>query len=1029
MMTRKLHHLIPAALIAVCLISLKPAARADSGYWAVNGGGNWSATTSWLNGIVADGATNTAYFTNTLSQARYLTLDTSRTLGCLTFGRPSGYIGFNWAFNNSSTLLTLDNGANSPVITCWPLLAAGNSAMGFSQRLSGTNGFTKMGTGTLWLQANNLGISGNLIIAQGRVFTYSTPLALGYMSVIVSNGCYLDLYVGGTYSYNNITLNGLAQVQDGQSRAALYADVTTSVILDSSDTITLNATSDIGVYTTGTLTIGGTITGPGGLVKNGAGTNPQGLLVLGAGAVANYAGPTLVTNGQFAVDTTLVNSVVTNYSGSFLEGIGFIAQSATLLTNATLKPNRTNQIGTLSVSNLTCNTGSKLSFLLNPSDLTEGSYVNDELLVTNLVLNGPTTNLVAFQNTSSPAVGRHVIVEYITASGLTNLTLTPAFATQAYHPGLDISVPGQVALVISNSAIIDVTWVGGNANNLWDLVTTTNWTDGVNPAVFNNGQTVHFTDSGNNATPVLLKSTLQPTLISVESTIDYTFASNGILSGAASLQKIAGSSGVLTLASGTNNYTGGTTISAGTLRLGTNNPIPSGSNYGDFTLSGSTLDMNGFSAAVNDLTTSGTVDNTSTQACTLTIKDVGPDSTGGFIFTGAVGNSGGGPLTLIKSGPSMRQWPTSASASAFTGGFVANDGRCLVQKLGVFGTGPVTVSNGATIMLYGSSIAAAGPVTNDFYLYSAAVIHYAQYNDTVCSSGGATNRLSGTIHLMSTATLGAPGNTAGPIIGELDVFGQITGPGALQKGWPAMANDLGVLALTNAANDFAGGVSLYCGTLRLGASEVIPDGAGKGDVSIINPTNDVSTPQTTLDLSGHIETVNGLLGNGAVTNSAATASSLIVGNNNANGAFLGSIGGAVALQKVGTGTLLLDGTNTYTGGTTVSAGTLGGSGVLASAVSILSAATLAPGDATVGSFNVLSAPTASNPTNLMFSVSGGALQLSWPADHLGWYAQSNAVGVVHSSSWFDIPGSQQETSLSIPINSALPQVYYRLRHP
>ena len=85
--------------------------------------------------------------------------------------------------------------------------------------------------------------------------------------------------------------------------------------------------------------------------------------------------------------------------------------------------------------------------------------------------------------------------------------------------------------------------------------------------------------------------------------------------------------------------------------------------------------------------------------------------------------------------------------------------------------------------------------------------------------------------------------------------------------------------------------------------------------------------------------------------------------------------------------------------------------------------------ATDGSIKVLSAPTASNPTNLMWSVSSGALQLSWPADPLGGYAQSNAVGVVHSSSWFDIPGSQQETSLSIPINSALPQVYYRMRHP
>ena len=1112
----KHHHLIPAALIAVSLMSLNPAARADSGYWAVDGGGNWSTTASWLNGIVADGATNTAYFTNNVTANRTVTLDTARTIGNLTIGRSGGYIGNNLAIGGSQ-YLTLDNSGNPPVITCFPLKSAGNSAVNFSPRLLGTSGLTKMGTGTLWLQGNSF-ISGNLIIAQGRVFTYLTPYALGYMNVIISNGCYLSFYVGGTYSGNNFTLNGIGQTQDAQVKSALYADNYNTVTLDSSDTITLNATSDIGTSAASggqgaIVTINGTITGPGGLVKNGA-AYPQGLLVLGNGSVADYAGPTLVSNGTFAVDTTLVNSAVTNYSGTYLAGIGFIANSATLLTNATLKPNRTNQIGTLSISNLTCATGSKLSFLLNPSDLTEGSYVNDELLVTNLVLTGGTTNLVAFQNTSSPAVGRHVIVEYITASGLTNLTLTPAFAAQAYHPGLDISVPGQVAVVISNSAITDVTWVGGNANNLWDLVSTTNWNDGVNPAVFNNGQTVHFTDTGNNASPVLLKGTLQPALVSVESSINYTFAGSGRLSGSGGFQKITGS-GLLTLANATNNYTGPTMISTGTLQLGTNNIIPSGTGYGDFTLAGGTLDMNGFSQSVNDLTalTSGAVDNTSTNPCILTINDQGPDSTGGYIFHGQIMNSGGGPLTVVKTGSSMIQWSPGAGPFTYTGGTILNAGRALVLANNVFGYGDVTISNGAVVNLWGPNVTA--PVTNNFWLYSVGTTWFNQLLNTITCGNVGTTVLSGTIHLMNTATLGASG-AAGAV---LDVSGQITGPGALQMNYPSSSGYLSILQLSNSSNNFTGGLQLYGGWLQCLANGVIPNGSGYGNVSIINPTNAAPlTPLTLLDLSGNSEEINGLSGNGVVTNSSPTPASLTVGNNNANGAFSGSIVGAVALQKVGTGTLLLDGTNTYTGGTTVSAGTLSGSGMLASAVSIQSAATLAPGDAaagiltvnggltingnllfkldksspltndlvvvtgslssagtgtltvtnlgpalfagdrfvlfsqplvnggalsisgpvgvtftnllaTDGSIKVLSAPTASNPTNLMFSVSGGALQLSWPADHLGWYAQSNAVGVVHSSSWFDIPGSQQETSLNIPINSALPQVYYRLRHP
>ena len=73
--------------------------------------------------------------------------------------------------------------------------------------------------------------------------------------------------------------------------------------------------------------------------------------------------------------------------------------------------------------------------------------------------------------------------------------------------------------------------------------------------------------------------------------------------------------------------------------------------------------------------------------------------------------------------------------------------------------------------------------------------------------------------------------------------------------------------------------------------------------------------------------------------------------------------------------------------------------------------------------------TVTTPTNISFSFSDGTLALSWPASHLGWYAQSNSVSIVDSNAWQDIPGSQSVTSLVIPVEPTTPKVFYRLRNP
>ena len=158
--------------------------------------------------------------------------------------------------------------------------------------------------------------------------------------------------------------------------------------------------------------------------------------------------------------------------------------------------------------------------------------------------------------------------------------------------------------------------------------------------------------------------------------------------------------------------------------------------------------------------------------------------------------------------------------------------------------------------------------------------------------------------------------------------------------------------------------TISAGTLQLGAANVIPNGAGKGDVTVTG----------TLDLNAFSDTVNGLNGAGTVDNSAAGTPTLTIGNNNVASTFSGVIkntAGSLAITKIGTGTLTLSGANTYSGPTTLSAGTLlitntcagpgtitcnggtlGGTGTVAGVVKVNSGATISPGVGGIATFTI-----------------------------------------------------------------------------
>jgi autotransporter-associated beta strand protein len=116
----------------------------------------------------------------------------------------------------------------------------------------------------------------------------------------------------------------------------------------------------------------------------------------------------------------------------------------------------------------------------------------------------------------------------------------------------------------SVSAATNLTWRGDGVANNWDIQTTFDWLNSGSSSAFYQGDNVTFDDTGSNSPAINLNGVLQPGNVTVNAAQSYVFGGAGQLGGGMSLTK--GGSGTLTLNTA-NTFTGGTTISNGTLQL------------------------------------------------------------------------------------------------------------------------------------------------------------------------------------------------------------------------------------------------------------------------------------------------------------------------------------------------------------------------------------------------------------------------------------------------------------------------------
>jgi autotransporter-associated beta strand protein len=159
---------------------------------------------------------------------------------------------------------------------------------------------------------------------------------------------------------------------------------------------------------------------------------------------------------------------------------------------------------------------------------------------------------------------------------------------------------------------------------------------------------------------------------------------------------------------------------------------------------------------------------------------------------------------------------------------------------------------------------------------------------------------SGPVLDNSTLTYNLPG-------GSTETMGAVSGSGTLST------TGAGSTLVLNGADTLAGATTITAGTLKQGAANVLPNGAGVGNM-VVNGT---------LDLGGLSGTVNGLTGSGTIDSTVAGTLALTVTGSGSFSGVIKNTAGSLGVNMNGSGqTLNLGGVNTYSGGTTITAGTL-----------------------------------------------------------------------------------------------------------
>ncbi len=792
------------------------------------------------------------------------------------------------------------------------------------------------------------------------------------------------------------TLSGATMNLSGTTNSALWVKSGT-LILNGAMTAkgaTVDSGTTLQIGNGGTLgAFNGDIVDNGTLTFNRSDAAAYGSVISGSGNVVKQGGGelTLSNNNSYSGGTTIAEGTLTATAGGAL-GSGNIDNRAYLKLDAASASDPFIVADLTTHSGATVEIGAGSTLQANTLTQQDGSTLTADLTATSgPAIRAKNVNLDGTLNVASPASQEPIrstddlislaLIESDNAiSGdFDDITING----NAMNPDAFITVVGQKNVNDTHYDLVEtLTWYADRDNAAIDAHGTFNLADAddsftVNTVLENvdansgwNGQSLTKTGAGTlilNAENTYTGSTTisEGTLIAtnVEALGTGNVTDNATLemnTGGDFDNAISGSGQVvksgdetLTL-SGANSYTGGTTISGGTLVASNVEALGTG----DIT-DNATLELNAGGDFANNIGGTGRVEKSGDDALTLSGSNTYTGGTlisGGTLVANDVNALGTGDITdnatlalnavgdfdnaisgsgkVEKSGDDAL---TLSGSNTYTGGTLISSGTLVASNVEALGTGDVT--DNATLELntsgtFDNAISGSGQVVKS--------------GDKTLTLSGANTYTGGT--LISDGTLVASnvealgtGDVTDNATLELNTSGTfdnvISGSGQVVKS--------GDDALTlSGSNTYRGGTTISGGTLvatsveALGTGDVTDNATlalntGGDFINNIGGTGRVEkSGDQTLTLSGANSYTGGTLissGTLVASNVNALGSGDVTDNAvlelNTGGTFDNAISGSGQVEKSGDGTLTLSGSNTYTGGTLISDGTLVASNV------------------------------------------------------------------------------------------------------